>query len=363
MIEKHINKILDRPPYHVDDDIKRIHDQLTIVDLHADSLLWNRDLLVRNSFGHMDIPRLFEGNVAIQVFGVATKFTVGTRLGRLSLNVDLIRLLSLIDSWPRPTRDNLFQRAVYQSNKLHDLIARSNGRMMLIRSVNDLDHFLNLRKSQQGMVGALLGLEGAHALNGELDNLDKLYELSLRVFGISHFSNNEAGGSAHDKGNRGLTTWGRTLIQKLQEMHMVVDLSHVSNQVLDEVVDMVSGPVVVSHTGVCGTCNNSRNLNDDQLKKIASTGGIIGIAMFEKAVCGRTIKDVVHSIRYVSDLVGEECISIGSDFDGAITAPVDASGLALLTEALLHEGFNTKQIAKIMGENALRVLRRILPKE
>jgi microsomal dipeptidase-like Zn-dependent dipeptidase len=225
-----------------------------------------------------------------------------------------------------------------------------------------LDHFLNLRQEQADRVGVLLGLEGAHALNGELSNLDKLYELSFRVFGISHFFENEAGGSAHDKEKRGLSAWGRELVQKLQKLHMIIDLSHASGRVLNDVIEMVENPVIVSHTGVCGRCNNSRNLTDDQVKKVASTGGIIGIAMFEKAVCGRTIKDVVQSIRYVFDLVGDDYISVGSDFDGAIAAPIDASGLPLLTKELINEGFDTRQIAKIMGGNALRVFRQILPK-
>lgn len=361
MIERYVNRIAKPPPYHVSHDIRDVHNQLTIVDLHADSLLWNRDLLRHSSFGHVDIPRLSEGNVAIQVFGVVTKFPFGMDVGRFSLNIDMVRLLSVIHGWPRETRNDLLKRAIYQSNKLDDTINGSNGRIKLIRSINDLDHFLVLRKSQPNMVGALLALEGAHALQGKLPNLHKLYDSSFRIFGISHFFDNEAGGSAHGKEKGGLSAFGRGLIHILQKKHTIIDLSHASGRVLDEVLEMVGVPVMVSHTGVCGICNNPRNLSDDQVRKIAEAGGIIGVALFEKATCGRSIRDAAHTVRYVADLAGVDCIGVGSDFDGAITTPFDASGWPLLTRELFAQGFNKDQIAKIMGGNALRLFRETLP--
>jgi microsomal dipeptidase-like Zn-dependent dipeptidase len=235
--------------------------------------------------------------------------------------------------------------------------------MMLIRSVNDLVHFLTLRSTRPRRVGCLLALEGVHALNGELSNLQRLYEASFRIIGISHFFDNEAGGSMHSRSNKGLTTFGRELVHNAQKLHMLIDLAHASRRVFDEVIDLTSDPVIVSHTGARGTCDNPRNLSDDQIIKIARTGGMIGIAVFRRVVCGDQIKDVALSMRYVSDLVGVDHVGLGSDFDGAITAFVDASGLPLLTEALLAQRFDEVQIAKIMGGNALRVLQAVLPRK
>ena len=363
MLEKYINKTRRKPPYFVRDDIKKFHQQLTLVDLHADSLLWKRDLLLHNSYGHLDFHRLVVGNVAIQIFGVVTKFPVGINLKNISLNVDLITLLSLIHNWPSHTRKDLFQRANYQAQKLVNLVDRSDGKIMLIRSVKELDRFLALRENQPDMIGALLALEGGHALNGQLSDVKKLYDSAFRIFGITHFFDNEIGGSAHGKNKDGLSTFGVDVVKNLQKMDVAIDLSHASERVIDEVLEMTQKPVIVSHTGVQGICDNPRNLTDDHIIKIAKTGGIIGIAMFKKAICGNDIESVVRSIRYVSDLTDVDCVGLGSDFDGAITAPVDASGLCLLTEALLAQGFNKNQVAKIMGNNALRVLRSSLPED
>lgn len=143
---------------------------------------------------------------------------------------------------------------------------------------------------------------------------------------------------------------------------MVLDLAHASPRVIDDVWEMTTAPVVASHTGVRGTCDNQRNLSDDHVRRIAATGGLIGIAMFETAVCGNTLDDTACAMRYSADLVGVDHVAVGSDFDGAITAPIDASGMALLTEALVGQGFTEEEIAKIMGGNVLRVLREVLPK-
>jgi len=103
-------------------------------------------------------------------------------------------------------------------------------------------------------------------------------------------------------------------------------------------------------------------LADRHVKGIAQTGGIIGIGIYKYATCGRTLEETVKAMRYVADLVGIEHVAVGSDFDGFVTAVVDASGLAMLTEALLHGGFTESEIAAIMGGNAVRVFQHLLPK-
>ncbi len=120
-------------------------------------------------------------------------------------------------------------------------------------------------------------------------------------------------------------------------------------------------PVVVSHTGVRGTCDNARNLSDEQLRAVAGTGGLIGIGFWPTACGGDDAASIATSIRYAIGVAGVEHVALGSDFDGAVQVPFDASGMVLLTDALLEAGLDDDEIAKVMGGNAFRVLADTLP--
>jgi microsomal dipeptidase-like Zn-dependent dipeptidase len=119
--------------------------------------------------------------------------------------------------------------------------------------------------------------------------------------------------------------------------------------------------VVVSHTGVKGTCDSVRNLDDARLAAIAATGGIVGIGLWPEALCGASPAAWAAAVRYAADRVGVDALALGSDWDGAVPAVVDAAGTEWLTDALLNEGFSPTDVRKIMGENALRMLREALP--
>jgi microsomal dipeptidase-like Zn-dependent dipeptidase len=339
-----------------------LHKRLFVADLHADPLLWNRNLLKRHDYGHIDIPRLVDGNVALQVFAVATKIPWGLNFECNAADTDMITMLAVAQAWPPRTWGSLLQRALHQAEKLEEFVAQSQGCLVLVKSVRELNELLARRRTEPEFVGALLALEGVHALEGDLANLDVLYDAGFRLIGLAHFFDNEAGGSAHGVEKGGLTPFGRELVRHVQDKNMVLDLAHASPQVIDDVWEMTTAPVVASHTGVRGTCDNQRNLSDEHVRRIAATGGLIGIAMFETAVCGNTLDDTARAMRHVADLVGVDYVAVGSDFDGAITAPIDASGMALLTEALMGQGFIEEEISRIMGGNVLRVLREVLPK-
>ncbi len=232
---------------------------------------------------------------------------------------------------------------------------------MLVRSVSSLDGLLTARRKSTLPIGAVLSLEGAHALEGKLTNLDVLYRAGFRMVGLTHFFDNEAGGSAHGMEKDGLTAFGRELVALAQKKNMLIDLAHASPRLIEDVCEMTAAPVVVSHAGVRGTCDSPRNLDDSQVRQIANTGGVVGIAMFEACVGGRTVSDVARAIAYAASLVGVESVALGSDFDGACTTAVDASGLALVTESLASYGFTEGEISRIVGGNILRVLRQVLP--
>ena len=141
---------------------------------------------------------------------------------------------------------------------------------------------------------------------------------------------------------------------------MIVDVAHSSPAVVTDVLALSTAPVVASHTGVQGTCDNRRNLSDDHVRGIAATGGLVGVALFAHAVGGDTVDDTARAMRYVADLVGVRHVALGSDFDGAVTTPTDVTGLPLLTAALRRHGFTDEEIEAVMGGNVLRLLGEVL---
>jgi microsomal dipeptidase-like Zn-dependent dipeptidase len=176
-----------------------------------------------------------------------------------------------------------------------------------------------------------------------------------------HFFDTVFGGSAHGVGKGGLTPAGRALVAGLEQRSMLLDLAHASEQTIDDALAVARRPVVVSHTGVKGTCDNARNLSDAHLRGVARTGGVIGIGFWDTAVCGRDAKSIARAIRHAVAIAGVDHVALGSDFDGAVATPFDATGMASLTDALLAEGFGDADVARIMGGNAVRVLQSALP--
>lgn len=360
-VEQMSNKVLQPPPYSVSDAARALHNKLLICDLHADSLLWDRNLAKRGVRGHVDIPRLIEGNVALQGFTVVTKSPRKMNIENNDDKSDNIALLALAERWPISTWSSLTARALYQAQKLHDVATASNNKFVIIKSSEDLKQYLARRTQETGITAGFLGIEGAHALDGDINNVDKLYDAGFRMMSPSHFFDNEIGGSAHGIKKTGLTGLGKEMIKRMEAKHMIVDLAHASAQTIDDVLAIATRPIVVSHTGIKGTCANNRNLTDDQVRAIAKTGGIIGIGYWDTAVCGTDVKAIVRAIRYTADLVGVEHVGLGSDFDGAVTTPFDTTGLAKITEALMANGFSEKEIEMIMGGNELRLLQQLLP--
>ncbi len=355
-----LNRTVDRPPYEVSDEARAFHRTLTVVDLHADSLLWNRDLLAKSTYGHVDVPRMHEGGQAVQVFGLVTHFPFPPRLSGNRVRPDLVDTLARAQRWPRETHCSPFHRALHQARKLARFAERSNGGFRVIRTRGDLDALLEARARGETVVGGMLGLEGAHAFEGKLENLDRLYEAGLRVFGLAHFVDTDHGGSAHGTHKGGLTDLGRQAVARAGELGMVIDLAHSSPEVFRDVLAVAERPVIVSHTGVKATCCTVRNLSDDQIRAVAATGGVIGIGFFEYAVCSDCLADSIRAMRHVAGLVGAEHVALGSDWDGATTS-IDCTGLPLVTQQLLESGFTRDEVRAIMGGNALRVLRAVLP--
>ena len=360
-VGKQLNVTFNQPPYKASSEAMKLHKSLLIADLHADTLMWNRDLLERGSWGHVDLPRLIEGNVAIQAFTVVTKSPRNLSLESNSDDTDDITLLAFAERWPIRSWGNLTERALYQARRLQKAEADSQGRLVILKTQSDVTSYLERRKRERGIVAGLLGIEGAHALGGDLNNLDRLIDAGFRMIGIAHFFDNEMGGSAHGVAKVGLTDKGRELVRRMQERSIFIDLAHSSPKVIDDVLSLATRPVIVSHTGVKAVCDNTRNLSDVQLKGVAQTGGLIGIGYWDTAVCGRDVKAIARAIRYTADLVGVDHVALGSDFDGSIESPFDTTGLVQITDELLQEKFSEAEIRKVMGENVIRVFQQYLP--
>lgn len=361
VLEPRFNKVYVQPPYEVSDKAKDLHQSLLVADMHADSLLWSRDLLKHSDYGQMDVPRMIEGNVGLQGFTIVTKSPRGQNIDSNSADTDRITDLVIASGWPVRTWGSLFERAQYQIDLLHEFEQKSGGTLSIIKTRADLEAWLASYRPGDPNVAGWLGIEGAHPLEGDIENLDRLYDAGLRMAGITHFFDNELGGSAHGLSHGGLTGFGRVAVSRMQQLGIVVDLAHASAAVIDDVLEMSHKPVVVSHAGVRGTCDNNRNLTDAQIRGIAGTGGVIAIGYWEIATCGRDAAAIARAIRYVVDLVGVDHVALGSDFDGSVVTPFDASGMGLITEALLAAGFSEKEIQYISGQNVVRVLRETLP--
>lgn len=351
-IEKDKNKVINPPPYTVSAQAHQVYQSLDfIADLHCDALLWDRDLTKKSNYGHVDIPRLQEAHVGLQAFTIVTKSPAGQNMERNSADAnDRITALSIVQGQPVNTWFSLFARAEYQCQKLQHF-AEEDDTFYLIKSRQDFQQYLHKRKNQPEITAGFLGIEGAHCLEGNIDNLDKLYKDGVRMIGPTHFFDNKLGGSAHGINGDGLTDFGKKVIDRMNELGIIIDLAHISPKMIDDILARTTRPVIVSHIGVKKVLDSPRNLSDEQIKRIAENGGIIGIAFFPGAVGNQGVRGIVSSMKHVKNLVGVQHIALGSDFDGSVTTPFDITGLPLIVDEMLKQDFNEQEIRAIMGEN------------
>ena len=335
MVDKTMNPVSDHLPFEVSKKAKELHKTLIIGDWHADSALWNRDLTKVYDYGHADIPRLQQGNVALQMFTTVTKSPSGQNYDRNETSAsDTITALAIVQRWPIKTWSSLFERAVYQAEKIRDFARRDPQNFMLIESQSDLSLLLKTRIDNPRLVGGLIGTEGSHALDGNLNNIENLYNKGFRMMSFQHFFDNRLGGSLHGTSGAGLTEFGKEAMNEMLRLDIIIDVSHSSENVVKDVLEISDQPIVVSHTGFNGYCESPRNISDSLMKKIAENGGLIGVGFWDGAICDNTPKSVAEAIIYGIKLVGADHVSLGSDFDGTITPGFDTSELVAITHEL-----------------------------
>ena len=329
-------------------EILALHDEAVAFDLHADTTLLmgvGYDIAKRHAathfgrpwhFGHLDLPRMVEGGLWGQFFGLVT-FPVVTR--------------------------GIARRCHRIVDRLERAVKANAGAIRLCRTAADVR-----AARAAGLRAAMIGMEGAHSLEGRLENVEAFAKRGMRYLGLLHFSKNEAGFPAKGYGRddaRGLTPFGLDLVDELQRLGVIVDLTHVNRLGFLDAVARARAPMILSHTGVTGVTPHWRNADDDMLRAVAKTGGVAGVIFAPKFLGEDSIDMVVRHCRHIRDVAGEDTPALGSDFDGCVVPPrdlPDVSALPRLTEALLRGGFTEAQVMKLLGRNALRVVEAVAPK-
>ena len=341
----------------VPDEVLSFHRELLVLDLHIDTLLWSRLLgydigtrhrnrLPRSPFAwHLDLPRAQEGGLDTCVFGLV----INPRKVHSELILPL-KLLALIE------RHRGFEQTLATLDLLAETERRHASRLVFARSGSDIR-----RAVAEGKFAALAGLEGAHGIEGTIDNVRAAYSRGLRMIGLVHFQATEAGFpmTVNTFDQRGLTPFGRELIDEMQHLRMVVDLAHLNQAGLDDALAALRQPFVVSHTGCRGVYDHPRNLTDDQIRRVADRGGVIGIATGNMFLGDTGLDGFLDHVEHVIAVGGTDTPALGSDYDGGIV-PVagmaDVTCYPRVTHGLLARGHPQEVVRKVMGENAMRVL-------
>jgi membrane dipeptidase len=361
-LDKQTNLLHDSIVPVISEQARTLHGQLFIGDWHSDTLLWKRDLMDKHDYGHVDIPRLQQGNVALQMLTTVTKSPDGLNYeGNSSDASDNITKLGLVSLWPTNTWNSLAERALFQASKALELVDEFPQQVSLITSKTDLSQFLLQREINPKLLGLLLGTEGSHALDGDLNNIQRLFDSGFRMMSLQHFFDNKLGGSLHGESGEGLTAFGQEALQQMQSLDIIMDVSHSSEQVVQDVLAISRQPLLVSHTGFYGHCPSPRNISDDLMQQIATKGGLIAVGYWDGAICSPNASEIAKAVKYGIELVGIEHIALGSDYDGAVSVPFDTSELVYLTQAFLDVGLSEFQIKQVMGGNMLRYLQLHLP--
>ena len=321
----------------------RLHKEALVVDTHCDTLMQfmpqrrsespPRRLGERSDRGHIDLPRLVEGGVDCQTFAIYT----GERVNQPGA---LLTALQMVDVFNREC-------------------AANEG----IVHVCSYDEIFEANKS--GKVAAILSIEGAEPLMGDLSVLRVFYKLGVRMLSFTwNWRTPFADGLAAKRAESKLTDLGVEAIRETERLGIVYDVSHLSDSCFWDVVEVKKGPFIASHSNCRAVCDHQRNLTDDMIKALADHGGVMGMnfapAFVDKEKA--TVEKLVDHIDHIVDLVGPDHVGLGSDFDGIRTTPEgleDVSKMPNITRELVRRGYSDDDIKKILGGNHLRVFKEV----
>lgn len=366
---------------------QKIHDKAIVVDSHNDILTacmekkvsMDADLKGRT---HSDLNRFRQGGVDVQIFSV----------------------------WCDGSKENPFAWANREMDTLDAVISRNPDKIALVRNSKELKQAIKDKK-----LAAMFGVEGGHMIEGKLENLDKLFARGTRYLTLTW--NNSPGWATSAmlevskkdslaNAQKGLTDFGKQVIRRMNELGMMVDLSHVGEQTFWDAIQTSTKPIMVSHSNAYALCPSFRNLKDEQIIAVGKNGGVIDLNFYsgfvdssskrkearfvaahtaeldslvktgiqkeyavtmlsdkyaEEAQAARApLSLLLDHLDYIVKLAGVDHVGLGSDFDGINSAPQqldDVTTYPVITKALLERGYSKKEITKIMGGNILRVLK------
>lgn len=320
---------------------KQIHQKATVFDGHCDTILevmnHKRSLGSKTFAGHLDIPRMKEGGVDVQFFAVFIEEIYKS-------DRSLKRTLQLIDCFYKE-------------------IEKNQDDISLVTNYNQIEEV-----NRAGKIAAILSIEGGEALEGDLGVLRVLYRLGVRLLTLTWNQRNQiADGIGESRTGSGLTEFGLKVIDEMNRLGMLIDVSHLSETGFWDVIKRSKAPIVASHSNCYNLCPHPRNLKDEQIKALADKGSVIGITFVPNFLTQEkrrtNVKDVVKHIDYLVEKVGVDCVGLGSDFDGTDSLPLGLEGvdkIPNITEGLLDRGYKEKGIKKILGENFLRVFKDVV---
>ena len=367
-----------RVDYHI------LHQEATVCDLHCDTvmrLLQGVPLGVRKQTGHIDIPRLKEGGIDLQAFACwVDPHTVPSERYASETHRMIDELCS-----------------EFQANTESIALARSGSEARDIIAT--------------GKIAAILAIEGGHSIMNSLDTLRIFYDRGVRYMTLTWNNSLDWADAAADTAPKhgGLTGYGRQIVRTMNEIGMIVDVSHVAESTFWDVIENTADPLIASHSCAYALCPHFRNLKDEQIKAISRKGGMIGINYYSafldstfgytykafreryraeidslgemykddrdryilerNALFGKefdamrpTVNRVIDHIDYIAKLVGPEYVGLGSDFDGTTGLPrglEDCSNVPIITKKLMQRGYSEKDIRRILGGNFMRVFKKV----
>ncbi len=333
-------------------DAMRLHREAVVVDTHCDTLkclcpeftrpkdsMWDdRSQLgmgERSELGHVDITRLREGGVDCQVFAISS---------------------ARARTPPFPLRTALDMIDVFYSQ-----CEKNKGAIQPVTTYDEI-----MSAVGEGKVAAILSIEGADVIEGDVGMLRVFHRLGVRMVGLVHSLRNLLADGVTDKRTGGgLSELGVEAVEELDRLGVIVDVSHISDQGFWDVLEVVKGPIVASHSNSRAVCDHPRNLTDQMIKAIADVDGVIGINFAPNFVhpTNATVETLVDHIDYIVNLVGSEHVGLGSDFDGIPSTPEgleDVTRMPNITVELLRRGYEEGDVRKFLGGNYLRLIKRVV---
>ena len=365
----------------------KFHKNAFVADTHNDVLLRSmigQDILTDLRYSHSDLPKFKSGGIDLQVFSI----------------------------WVSPyefSSGQFFERANNMISQLEYLCNRAPNEWAIPYDYQDI-----IYNEQKNILSCMIGVEGGHAIENDLNKIDKLYARGMRYLGVTWNNSNDWATSAKDETERsdsleflGLSNFGRSVVNRCNELGVMIDVSHAGEKTFWDIINTTQKPIIASHSSVYNICPHFRNLKDEQILAIKKNRGVIFVNFYpgyidstfskkaskikklfkkqldslaiihdpdsdiywykENQIMNKSLQEispkldvVIDHIDYIVNLIGVEHVGIGADWDGVEILPKgieDISKIPVLTEALFNRGYSNSEVRKILGENFKRVFK------